>query len=57
MHPNIEKMGFSIYVTSAMLALPYDHCLVSLLFLIKKWCSKRHVCKNDCKHLNIIENP
>ena len=35
MHPNIEVMcivNFQ-YATSVMLALPYDHFLVSLLFL------------------------
>ena len=35
MHPNIEVMCIVKfqYATSAMLALPYDHFLVSLLFL------------------------
>ena len=35
MHPNIEVMCTDKfqYATSAMLALPYDHFLVSLLFL------------------------
>ena len=35
MRPNIEVMCIVKfqYATSAMLALPYDHCLVSLLFL------------------------
>ena len=35
MRPNIEVMCIVKfqYVTSAMLALPYDHFLVSLLFL------------------------
>ena len=34
MHPNIEVMCIIKfqYATSAWLALPYDHCLVSLLF-------------------------
>ena len=35
MRPNIVVMCIDKfqYATSAMLALPYDHCLVSLLFL------------------------
>ena len=35
MHPSIEVMCIVKfqYATFAMLALPFDHCLVSLLFL------------------------
>ena len=41
MRPNIEVMCIVKfqYATSAMLALPYDHFLVSLLFLDVLYCS------------------